>query len=158
MALVAAAMAMAAATMAGCTGQIYSPNGPKTPGASITGRQLWQASGEVREPGNAIDGSVQTAAVGQRTGNGESLTIDLGRPCMFNFVAIDHGPEEMGFARTTVLLTSMDGKAFEYRHAAPGTRRVTSLCPISPILARYVRLQVLVPGERPWSLAEIYIH
>jgi len=55
------------------------------------------------------------------------------------------------------VLTSMDGREFEYRISGPGTRRITSLLLDRPVLARYVRLQAVLPGPQPWAVAEVYL-
>ena len=106
----------------------------------------------------AIDGNAATAAVAPRSGyDGASITIDLGKMCLFNFVAIEHGPNPLGYARQVGILTSSDGKTFTRRYSGPGKRKVTGLLLTKPIMARYVKLQADVPGARPWSVAEVYL-
>ena len=98
-----------------------------------------------------------TAAVSTQHYRGAELTIDLGAPCLFNMVIIRHGPDGEGHCARVELLTSLDGTRFISRHIAPGTRIRTNLCPIRPILARYVRLRAVVPGKHRWSVAEVYL-
>lgn len=139
----------------GCGGPIY--NNGRSQSSVISSRAIWRASGDLRSPASAIDGDVNTVASSTAPDGRGTLTIDLGKPCVFNMVIIEHGPNEYGFARRVVLLTSTDGQSFTQRYAAAGTRRVTILCPSTPILARYVRLQAMVPGSQPWSVAEVYL-
>jgi len=117
----------------------------------------WRAEGSLRNPQLAIDGNLSTAAVSEPLYAGAFLTIDLGKPCLFNMVVLDHGSDEHGHARKVALLTSMDGKSYTRQLVASGTRRVTTLSAITLILARYVRLQAAVPGDQPWSIAEVYL-
>ena len=154
--LVAAAMALAG----GCNGADYSANnnGTAQQGHPISDRSRWSVSGDLADMDSAIDGSRGTAAVGRGVQSRASFTIDLGKVCLFNMVTIHHGPNEWGFCRRVALLTSLDGEKFQYRWAAPGTRRVTILCVMTPILARYVRLQAMAVGEQPWSIGEVYLH
>ena len=139
----------------GCGGQIY--NDGRSQGSVITPRSAWRAGGDLRSPPFAIDGDVNTAASSIASDGRGSLTIDLGKPCVFNMIIIDHGQNEFGYARRVAVLTSMDGQSFTQRYAAAGTRRATILCPATPIIARFVRLQAMVAGSQPWSVAEVYI-
>lgn len=104
-----------------------------------------------------MDGSIHSAAVDAQAGGTPSLTIDLGKPSMFNMIAIDHGRDEHGFAARVAVYTSMDGRRFTRQYVGPGTRRVTSLLLTRAVMARYVRLDAVAPGIRPWSVAEIYM-
>jgi len=151
-------LACLAVTAAGCgVGPIYPADGPKAPAAAITHRRQWKVSGELRDPEKAADGTLYTAAIGDHLRSGAGITIDLGKPCVFNMVVVDHGRNEMGFCRRLVLLSSMDGRTFERQYAVPGTRRMTTLCLISPVLARYIRIEAVIPGDQPWSVAEVYV-
>ena len=85
------------------------------------------------------------------------LTIDLKEMVLFQMVVIDHGRDEHGYCRRVGVATSADGEAFADRHPAPGTRRLTILSLPEPVLARYVRLRVVRPGPRPWSIAEVFL-
>lgn len=142
---------------AGCAPSEVYTDGPKPQASSVSPRSRWQASGDLRDVQKAIDGSLATAAVSPSTYHNAQITIDLGKSCVFNFVAIDHGADELGFCRRVAVLVSQDGKNFAQVEAVPGTRRVTVINLVSPVLARYVRLVAVVPGDRPWSIAEIYI-
>jgi hypothetical protein len=72
-------------------------------------------------------------------------------------VIVDHGREDMAFAQQVGMMTSLDGRTFVRRYTGVGTRRVTTFCLMTPVLARYVRLEVLVPGDKPWAVAEVYV-
>lgn len=149
-------LAFCSACSAGCLGPLYH-EGPRAPAAAISARSTWVVFGDLMGPEKAIDGNFSTAAVSEVSGNNNTITIDLGKPCLFNMVVIEHGRNEFGFSRRVALLTSMDGQDFTHRHDAPGTRGVTILCVVRPILARYVRLQVIEPGRQQWTVAEIYL-
>ena len=148
------AMLASCVTGAGC-GNGYD-NG-RSEAAIITPRRTWRASGDMRTVQAAIDQDLATAAVSAESGGRGTITIDLGKPCLFNMIFIEHGPNEMGFARRVAVLTSMDGEVFTQRYAGPGTRRVTALYLGAPVLARYVRLRAVVAGDRPWSVAEVFL-
>ena len=117
---------------------------------------MWRASGDLRVPNITIDGNINTIAISPNSDGRGTLTIDLGKPCMFNMIVVEHGANEFGFARRVAVSTSLDGQAFTQRYTGHGTRRVTILCPATPMLARYVRLQAVVAGDQPWSVAEVY--
>jgi hypothetical protein len=140
---------------AGCGSPIYQEG--RSQASAISPRTAWQASGDMRSLQAAIDGDISTAATSASPDGGGAITIDLGKPCVFNMVVIEHGTNEFAFARRVAMLTSLDGIAFTQRYSALGTRRVTILCPAAPILARYVRLYATVPGDLPWSVAEVYL-
>jgi hypothetical protein len=146
---------LAAVVGAGCSGPIYQDG--RAEAAVITLRPTWQASGDLQSPGAAIDGNIATAAVSTDASGRGTLTLDLSKPCLFNTVIIEHGPDEMGFAPRVAVLTSMDGQTFTQRYVGIGTRRVTILYLGAPVLARYVRLRALTAGQRPWSVAEVYL-
>ena len=119
---------------------------------------MWRATGDVQNPGFAIDGSLATAAVAGGSYDNASITIDLGKACLFNLIQIEHGPDEQGYARRVSVLISLDGEKFERIREVPGTRKVTSISLITPTLGRYIRLQASIAGSQPWSIAEIVIH
>jgi len=140
----------------GCAGVSYS-DGAHSPAAAVTPKRLWRAQGSLQNAHLAIDGNQATAAVAALPYNGAALTIDLAKPCLFNMIAIEHGPDEWGFARRVSVLTSLDGEVFTNRFTASGTRWISIFCLIEPTLARYIRLQAVVPGQRPWSVAEVHV-
>jgi hypothetical protein len=145
-----------AVLLAGCSGQVYDPAaGAALPGA-IPNRYTWRASGDFPKPVFAIDGDVNTVTSTVASYGNASMTIDLGKASIFNMVVMDHGVYEYGFPRRVAVLTSLDGKNFSYRFAGPGTRRVTILSLMTPTMARYVKLQAVEPGDKPWSIAELY--
>ena len=148
---------MACLVLGGC-GPGSRFGGRVAPAAAVSPRSSWKAHGDLQDAGKAIDGNPATAAVTAEHYSGAALTIDLGKACVFNLVAIEHGPNQFGFCRRLGLWTSLDGQTFTKAHETPGTRTVTYLVPIKPVLARYVKLQAITPGMRPWSVAEIHLH
>jgi hypothetical protein len=147
------ALALAGWALGGCGGELTGTD----PASSITPRSQWRAFGDLPAIRRIIDGSRATAAATGRHYDNASFTIDLGKPCLFNMVGIEHGPDEFGFCRRVALWTSLDGESYTKVHEAPGTRKVTFLVTVTPVLARYLRLQAAIPGERPWSVAEVLL-
>jgi len=129
----------------------------KFPAAAISDRTTWKAGGSVRTPQNAIDGDLSTAAVTGYPYDNRSVVIDLGKVCVFNTIVVEHGSDEFGFCQRVGISTSIDGKEYTHRATVPGTRKVSIFALVTPVLGRYVRLQAIVPGSRPWSLAEVYL-
>jgi hypothetical protein len=124
----------------------------------MTPRGRWKASGDLQNPQKAIDGDVGTAAVSASRYDNAQLTIDLGKICHFSMVVVDHGTNEFGFCRRLAVLTSEDGVTFKNQAAVPGLRRATAVVLPEQVLARYVRLQAVAAGDRPWSVAEVYLN
>jgi hypothetical protein len=147
-----------AAFCAGCVDAGWEHDGPRAAGSAIGPRSAWRAGGDVRDAARAVDGDTGTAAMGAEPPAQNQLTIDLGKPSMFNMVVIDHGSTSGGYPRRVAVLTSMDGRTFTQRHVAPGTPRYTSLCLLTPTLARFVRLQAVAPGQKPWNITEVYLY
>jgi hypothetical protein len=142
----------------GCEpGPIYGPDAQRLSVGSITPRSTWTASGNLDMPDLATDGNLNTMAVG-RTGNPPpSLRIDLGQACTFNFVVVDHGRDELAFARRVEIATSMDGRTFSPCMIGPGTRRVSNFMLPKTALARYIRITAIEPGAKPLAVAEVYL-
>lgn len=141
----------------GCDpGPIYGPDVPRVSVGTITDRQNWTAKGNLEDTDLSTDGNINTISIAQ-AGISSSLTIDLGQACTFNFVVIDHGRNELGYARQVEIATSIDGRTFTPQANCPGTRRVSNFLLNSTVLARYVRITAIQPGEKPWSVAEVYI-
>lgn len=128
---------------------------PRAPANAVTPRATWKVSGSLAGAPKAVDDNLQSFASSGAAG--AQLTIDLGKWCLFNQVIVDHGPNEYGFPRRMAVLTSLDGSVFTQQHIVPGTRRITYATLPSPVLARYVRLQAVVQGDQPWSVAEVYL-
>ncbi len=148
---------LAACGHVGCDpAPIYQPPHPDLSIGSVPDRSGWRLTGTLANAAAAADGNIATIARAESRGGG-ALTIDLGKPGVFNMVVLDHGKEEFGYAGRARVLTSVDGRSFVPRHNAPGTRRVSSYLLISPVLARYVRIQVTRPGPKPWAVAEIHL-
>lgn len=142
----------------GCTGGGgYLHNSTKPPAARISDPRTWRLSGQVPDVHLAVDGDRSTAAVSTLIRNNTAITIDLRKACLFNFVIIHHGSMTDGYCGRVAVLTSLDGRTFTPRVEAPGTREVTSLLIIKPVLARYVRLKALRQGPGAWSVAEVYL-
>lgn len=132
--------------------------GPRFWGDRVSPRNRWVASGTVRNAAMSVDGNLSTAAVAAPGEANPHVTVDLGKDCLFNMIAVEHGPDERGFARRVAISTSYDGVIFTPQLEVPGLRKVTTAILIKPVLARYVRLQVVIPGDRPWSVAEIHLN
>ncbi|MCJ7544855.1 MAG: discoidin domain-containing protein [Phycisphaerae bacterium] len=141
---------------AGCNGSAYQPG--RAEAAAITPRNVWRVTGDLRTPPAAVDHNISTAAVSADSSGRGTITLDLSKPCLFNMVVIEHGLDEMGFAPRVAVQTSLDGQTFTQRYVGVGTRRVTILYLGGPVLARYVRLQALAAGQRPWCVAEVYLY
>jgi len=124
----------------------------------LSPRGQWRISASgIENPQRALDDERGTAAVSGPSYHHAHVTIDLGKPCLFNLVVIDHGSDEFGFCGRMAVLTSTDGSAYQLQRSEPGTRRVSIVCLIRPTMARYVRIRAEEQGPRPWSLAEIYL-
>ena len=132
-------------------------SGTKFPAAAISDRKTWKAGGGVRTPASAIDGNLSTAAVTGYSYENKAIVIDLGKVCLFNMIIVEHGNDEFGFCRRVGIWTSIDGKEYTHRADVPGTRKVSIFALVTPVLARHVRLQAVVAGNRPWSIAEVYL-
>lgn len=146
---------LTAAMAGGCGGDFMDMSG--RPAASIVpDRRQWTVTGDVSRPARAADANAQTAAVSAAEYDGATVTVDFGKACLFNLAVIDHGPYEMGFAKRVAISTSLDGETFTYRKGATGTRGVTAISLITPVLARYVQFKAVMPGDQPWSVAEIH--
>ena len=148
-----------AACMVGCDGATNYDENRMPPAANVAPRAEWTAheATQILNAERAFDGNRSSAATTSSSYRGAALTIDLGKECMFNMIVIYHGNDEMGFVSRITVSTSMDGKTFVKRFDGPGTRRVSTFLLVRPVVGRYVRLQVVHPGQRPWSIAEIYI-
>jgi len=137
-------------------GQIID-HGPREATASVSDRSLWRFAGDFSDAGNAADNDVLTVATSSATPTSH-LQIDLGKPCVFNLIVIDHGPDyEQAFPGKLVVQTSYDGRDWNDEPAVAGTRRITYILLSGPRLARYIRLQTQVRGDSPWTVAEVYV-
>ncbi|RKY26669.1 MAG: hypothetical protein DRP83_03795 [Planctomycetota bacterium] len=132
----------------------------RTLGVAIPDPQTWRVSstnGGFKNIRRAADGDASTLAVSARRYRNAQITIDLGKPCLFNLLALRHGENAFGFARKVALSTSMDGKRYTNRYSCPGTRGITYIPVLTQILARYVRITAVVQGSQPWAISEIYL-
>ncbi len=148
-------LVLAGGLNAGCVGPLYDNTGGSALSESVTPVDKWRIEGNLREIQSAIDGDLFTAAAGSMGGN-DAITIDLSKVCYFNMIVIDHGVAESGYARRVAVLTSLSGNNYVYQKSGPGNRRVTVMLLDRAVLARYVRIQVVMPGADPWSIAEVY--
>jgi len=142
--------------LSGCN-QIYGPEEHLFRDA-ITERIEWKATGTLTDPHRAIDGDINTAATAGACYHNATLDIDLGKACLINMIAVDHGPRQFGFPRRMAVLTSDDGIRWKEQAVVPGLRRVTNVLLVKQVLARYIRLQAIIPGDRPWVVAEVYLN
>ena len=143
------------AFLIGCGGSIISDSRVS---AAISPKSSWAATGDFKDISAAIDGNVSKVAVTNGGYENAKLTVDLGKPCVFNMIALDQGQDnQFNFCRRMTVAISYDGVNFRQIYAAPGTRRITYVCLISPTIARYIRFQATVPGDKPWAVAEVYL-
>ena len=146
-----------AACLAGCVPTTYQER-RSSMGQAISPRDIWQKAGDLSDPPNAIDENLSTASISAEGYTSAAFTIDLGKQCLFNIVVLEHGNgHEFGYCRKVSVSTSRDGQRFIERAVAAGTRRVTTICMITPELARYVRIRAIEPGQRPWAIAEVHL-
>jgi hypothetical protein len=141
----------------GPVGDLYLHRADKPPAAKISDPRTWRLSGSISDVRLAVDGDRSTAAVSTQIRENTSIIIDLQKVCLFNAVFIHHGSMTDGYCAKVGVLTSLDGKNFTPQVEVPGTREVTSLLIIKPVLARYVMIKPLRQGPGPWSVAEIYL-
>ncbi len=147
-----------AIAFAGCGGELYNEAQRFMPGR-ISPREQWVVtSSDLSNPSLVADGNRNTAATSSSRYAQAELTIDFGKECLFNMVAIDHGPKENGYARRVAVLTSSDGMNFTQQATAPGLRRVSTILLVKPVLARYVKIKTVVAGSEPWSIGEVYLN
>ena len=144
-------------SLCACGGSGYS-DGTRFVAGSITTRSLWSVSGQMKDVRNATDGNVGSVALGEGAQQRPNLVIDLGKECLFNMIVIDHGPRDQGYCRRLAVSTSDDGKSFHRQAEAPGQRRVTTVLLPRAVLTRYVRLEVIEPGDNAWAVAEVYLN
>jgi hypothetical protein len=149
-------LALLGFAIAGCTSAIYE-QGAGAGASAVSHYTAWRISGDLTDLPKAIDNNVATAAHSGNPYVNAAFTIDLGKTCLFNMVAVDQGQDEWGYPHRMAVYTSMDGRNFTFLYACPGSRRVTVMSWARPVLARYVRLQAVTGGDRPWSVAEVYI-
>ncbi len=157
--LLFAVLAGALCAAAGCSpsGNLYIHRVDKAPAASISDPRTWRLSGSIPKVHLAVDGDRSTAAVSNLIHENTSVVIDLRKACLFNAVFVHHGSMTDGYCGRVAVLTSLDGQNFVKQFEAPGTREVTSLLIIKPVLARYVMLKAIKQGPGAWSVAEVYL-
>lgn len=136
---------------------VYSPSTGGYLGADITPKNTWSVRGDLTNPAAAADEDLATAASSNYQYQGAELIIDLKKVCLFQTVIIEHGGAKSGHCRSVDVSTSVDGKIFNNRYIAPGTRRLTIVSLPAPTLARYVRIEAAKPGRSRWVIAEVYL-
>ena len=148
-----------AGAMVGCdvVAPVYTPSTGGYLGADITPKNTWSVRGNLANPSAAADEDLATAARSNYQYTGAELIIDLKKVCLFQTVIIEHGAARSGHCRSVDVSTSVDGKIFNNRYIAPGTRRLTIVSLPAPTLARYVRIKAVRPGRSRWAVAEVYL-
>ncbi len=152
------AVAVALLAMAGCN-PTFDADGPRVPRGAISSMGRWSISssqGTFTELESAIDGSSSTAAKAEGNYAGASMTIDLGRHCIFNMVVLCHGREENGYARRVSVEVSTDGKTFRAGWSTFGTRAQTYIPLLTPVTARYVRITATEASATGWVISQVY--
>jgi hypothetical protein len=133
----------------------------RTLGMALPAQQSWKVTASAdsgfKNIYRAADGDASTLAVSARRYRNAYITIDLGRPGVFNLIALRHGERAYGFAMKVALSTSMDGKRYTKRYSCPGTRGITYLPVLTPITARYIRITAAREGSERWAISEIYL-
>ena len=157
MIVISVVLAALLASLLGCESGYSEHN--KQAASSISLRKEWipASSASVANPELALDGNMGTAAKSGSSQTDAWVELDLGEVCLFNEVIIEHGLAEEGFAGRVSIYTSIDGENYTYRFTGPGNRRVSIFALVTPVLAKYVRLEVSQPGPHMWSLAEVYL-
>lgn len=140
--------------------RIYHHGGERMLSGQVPPVKQWRiasAKGGFENIYRATDGDASTLVVSAGQYRNASITIDLRQIIICNLVIISHGEKESGFCRKVGVSTSMDGKRYTQRYVGNGNRYVSALWLGGPVVARYVRLTARVPGNEPWSIAEIYL-
>ncbi|MCE5326978.1 MAG: discoidin domain-containing protein [Planctomycetaceae bacterium] len=147
-------LAAAGLLAAGCDSELESDAVHKYPAARISPKNAWTIKSDLADAAAAIDGNYATAATSSDVYASSTIVLDLGKTCMFNTVVIEHG-EELGYCRRLTVATSIDGKTYTQRMTGPGNRKTTIVAIVTPVLARYVQIKAVIPGNRAWSVSEI---
>ncbi len=104
----------------------------------------------------AIDGNNLTTVTSKKNFQGASVTIDFGRPSLFNMITVNHGKEPSGFCERIAVSTSLDGRKFIHRSTFPGRSYFSAMLLGTPVRARFVRLTAVARGSKQWTISEIY--
>lgn len=145
---------------AGCELEGFNYDGNRAAEGIISSNREWTVvahGGSFRDIRSAIDNNQATAAMSGRNYGNATVTLDLGRSCYFNCIAILHGQNRDGYARQVSLSSSLDGKTYKHQKTVYGTRKVTYILLVQPIRARYLRFTALRQNAQPWSISEIYL-
>lgn len=144
----------------GCELAGFNYDGNRAAPGVISSNKEWTIvahGGGFKDVRSAIDDNQATSALSGRGYTNASLTLDLGRSCYFNCIAILHGNHQDGYARQVALSSSLDGKTYKHQKTVYGTRKVTYILLVQPIRARYLRFTAVRQNIHPWSISEIYL-
>ncbi len=140
----------------GCEGSYQGAKG-RLVASAVTARVRWSVASNMRNPAAAVDGRSGTYAEAILGAGTPQMTLDLGKASLFNLIVLEHGSDGEHFPGRIELTTSLDGESFVPAAVVPGTRRVTSICLVRPVLARYLRFRLLERGPEPLRIAEFYL-
>ncbi|MBN1941897.1 MAG: discoidin domain-containing protein [Phycisphaerae bacterium] len=144
----------------GCEMEGFNYSGERAAPGVISTNKEWTIvahGGGFRNIRSAIDDNQLTAAQSGRNYANAVITLDLGRSCYFNCIAMLHGELEDGYPRQLSLSTSLDGQTYRHQKTVYGTRKVTYILLVQPIRARYLRFTAVRQGAQPWSISEIFL-
>jgi hypothetical protein len=151
---------LAACAPMGCEMEGFNYDGNRAARGVISSNKEWTIvahGGQFKDIRSAIDNNQASSAVSGRQYGNAAVTLDLGRSCYFNCIAVLHGNHQDGYARQVSLSSSLDGKTYQHQKTVYGTRKVTYILLVQPIRARYIRLTAVRPNVHPWSISEIYL-
>ncbi|MFG1603415.1 discoidin domain-containing protein [Actinoplanes sp. NPDC049265] len=118
----------------------------------------------VRTPGissdaaEAVDGDAATrwtTAAAQQPG--QSLTVDLARPAIFDRVALDSGGNLGDYARGWSLSVSTDGTTFRPVASGTGSGQLTDI-DVPRTKARWLRVTTTASAPNWWSVADVRLY
>jgi len=158
--LIRASLLLAACVSAGCELEGFNYSGDRAAPGVISTNKEWTIvahGGQFKDIRSAIDDNQATAAQSGRGYANAAVTLDLGRSCYFNCIAILHGNNPDGYARQVALSSSLDGRTYKHQQTVYGTRKVTYILLVQPIRARYLRLTAVRQNIHPWSISEIFL-
>ncbi|WP_285683627.1 discoidin domain-containing protein [Actinoplanes sp. NBRC 103695] len=133
-----------------------SPPG-ETPQAAVDG-DAPQAAVDGDAPQAAIDGDASTRwSSGAAQAPGQSLTVDLARPTIFDRVSLDSGGNLGDHARGWSLSVSSDGTRFRELAAGVGTGQLTDI-DVPRTKARWLRFTLTGSAPNWWSVADVRLY
>jgi glucosylceramidase len=109
-------------------------------------------------PAAAVDGDASTRwSSGTAQAPGQYLQVDLGRPTIFDRVALDSGGNLGDYARGWTLAGSLDGVTWKDLAAGTGTGQLTTI-DVAHAKARYLRFTSTGSSGSWWSVADIRLY